>query len=64
MFHTRKLTLKLPCLKNKKGFSKIIRETFHLNQIIYKNYCFVNSKNRLTSTSLAIPAPVGSNLIL
>jgi hypothetical protein len=48
--------------KTKKGFQKI--ENPFLNQIIYENYCLINSKYKLTSTSLATPAPVGSYLIL
>ncbi len=48
---------------HKKGFSTSLRN-LHLNQIIYMNYCFANSKNRLTSTSFATPAPVGSYLML
>ena len=52
-------------LSNKrKKVSQLIWETFHLNQIIYRNYYFVNSKNKVTSTSFATPAPVGSYLIL
>lgn len=50
--------------KTKKVSQVILRNLSPKPNYIYENYFFANSKNKLTSTSFATPAPVGSYLIL